>query len=306
MRLHNPWYEANVWMITYLQTCDQFSAELFKVKSEPQPIPTLCNNTNEGSSSPSSKNLQESNFCSNVWDVCQNIPILDSPFAPSLQNKAGVPQNSTLSKLTDLWQSKTDFCNAFGGISDENSVCFNGQQVNLENPTTLISPKGICLEKIGKGSYLNMVAHPDGSNRAFFSDQPGRIWLGTIPEHDSGESLQLDESTPFVDLSDQVSLESRFGMMGMAFHPEFPKNGRFFASYNCDKVKNPGCSGRCSCNSDVGCDPSKIVSPDLGQPCRYYTVVAEFSANGTSSPPSLVGFFRNIALIESNSYLKKT
>lgn len=265
--------------------CDQFSAELFKVNSEPQPVPVLCNSTNGGGSS--TKDQADNSFCSNVWDVCQNIPILDSPFAPALQNKAGVAQNSTISKLTDLWQSKTDFCNAFGAVSDEDSVCFSGQEVALDNNTTMLPPKGMCLEKIGKGSYLNMVAHPDGSSRAFFSDQPGKIWLATIPDQDSGDPLELEESTPFVDLTDQVYLESRFGMMGMAFHPEFAQNGRFFASYNCDKESTPGCTGRCACNSDVGCDPAKIVSPNAAQPCRYYTVVSEFSANGTASNPSM-------------------
>lgn len=262
---------------------------MFKVKSEPQPVPILCNFTNGGGGS-STKDQKDNSFCSNVWDVCENIQILDSPFAPALQNKAGVAKNSTVSKLTDLWQSKTDFCNAFGGVSDENSVCFSGQEVAVDNNTTLLPPKGMCLEKIGKGSFLNMVAHPDGSNRAFFSDQPGKIWLATVPDQDSGEPLELDESTPFVDLTDQVYLESRFGMMGMAFHPKFAQNGRFFASYNCDKEKTPGCSGRCACNSDVGCDPAKIVSPNAAQPCRYYTVVSEFSANGTASNPSMACF----------------
>lgn len=133
-----------------------------------------------------------------------------------------------------------------------------------------------------------MVAHPDGSNRAFFSNQPGKIWLGTIPDQDSGEAMELDESTPFVDITDQVSFDTQFGMMGMAFHPKFAENGRFFASFNCDKVKSPGCTGRCACNSDVNCDASKLPKDDGDQPCRYQTVVAEYTANGTSSSPSTV------------------
>ncbi|KAL3511194.1 hypothetical protein ACH5RR_030595 [Cinchona calisaya] len=263
--------------------CDQFSADLFKVKSGPRPVPVLCNSTDGGSSS---KSQAGDSFCSNVWDVCQNIPILDSPFVPSLQSKTGVPQNSTESKLSDLWQSKTEFCNAFGAVSNEESVCFGGKPVSLDKNETLVPPKGMCLEKIGKGSYINMAAHPDGSNRAFFSDQPGKIWLATVPEQDSGESLGLDESSPFVDLTDQVYFDTKFGMMGLAFHPNFAQNGRFFASYNCDKIKSPDCTGRCACNSDVGCDPSKIGSSEGTQPCQDYVVIGEFSANGTASNPS--------------------
>lgn len=135
-----------------------------------------------------------------------------------------------------------------------------------------------------------MVPHPDGSNRAFFSNQAGKIWLATIPDQDSGESMGIDESSPFADLTDQVYLDARYGMMGMAFHPNFAKNGRFFASYNCDKAKSPSCAGRCACNSEVDCDPSKINSDDNKRPCQYHSVVAEFSANGTAANPSMVGF----------------
>lgn len=133
-----------------------------------------------------------------------------------------------------------------------------------------------------------MVAHPDGSNRAFFSNLAGKIWLATLPEQDSEEAMGLDESSPFVDLTDQVYLDTSFGMMGMAFHPNFAKNGRFFASFNCDKEKSPGCGGRCACNSDVGCDPSQLGSVDGDEVCKYHTIIAEYSANGTSSNPSTV------------------
>lgn len=197
-------------------------------------------------------------------------------------------QNASISKFTDLWQSKSDFCNAFGGVTDEISLCFNGEPVSLNKTNTLPPPKGLCLEKIGNGSYLNMVAHPDGSNRAFFSNQAGKIWLATIPNQDSGEVMELNESSPFVDLTDQVHLDTSFGMMGMAFHPDFAKNGRFFASYNCDKEKSPGCGGICACNSDVGCDPSQLGSLDSGPHCKYHNVVSEFTANGTASNPSMV------------------
>lgn len=133
-----------------------------------------------------------------------------------------------------------------------------------------------------------MVPHPDGSNRAFFSSQAGKIWLATIPEKGSGGVLGLDESKPFVDLTDEVNFDTQFGMMGLAFHPNFAQNGRFFASFNCDKVKWPGCSGRCSCNSDVNCDPSKLPADSGSQPCQHQSVVAEYTVNGSASQPSLV------------------
>ncbi|KAF2316011.1 hypothetical protein GH714_040806 [Hevea brasiliensis] len=160
-------------------------------------------------------------------------------------------------QIDDLWQSKTDFCKAFGGASTDGSVCFDGEPVTLNKTGSPSPPAGLCLEKIGNGSYLNMVAHPDGSNRAFFSSQP-----------------------------DEVYFSSEFGMMGMAFHPNFAQNGRFFASFNCDKVRWPGCVGRCSCNSDVNCDPSKLAS-DNGAHHANQSVIAEYTANGTAVEASL-------------------
>lgn len=214
--------------------------------------------------------------------------MLNSPFAASLQGQAGSPANSTSTKLTDIWQSKNDFCNAFGGASLNESVCFDGEPVVLNSTKTQSPPSGMCLEKIGNGTYLNMAPHPDGSIRAFFSNQQGKIWLAEIPELGSGGTLDLDESNPFLDLTDEVHFDTEFGMMGIAFHPNFTQNGRLFASFNCDKSKWPGCAGRCSCNSDVDCDPSKLGPDNGAQPCQYQTVVAEFTANGTVSQPSTV------------------
>ncbi|KAB2089716.1 hypothetical protein ES319_A03G080400v1 [Gossypium barbadense] len=198
--------------------CDPFSAKLFTIDSGPRPVPLLCNSTVSTNSSQS--NQATNDFCSQVWDTCQNVLILNSPFAPSLQGQAGAPVNSNFTKLTELWQSKTDFCDAFGGASTAGSICYDGEPVTLNETGSPSAPHGLCLEKIGEGNYLDMVAHPDGSNRAFFSNQQG-------------------------------------------------------------------CSGRCSCNSDVNCDPSKLRLDNGDQPCQYQSVIAEYTANGTASQPSL-------------------
>ncbi|KZV31261.1 hypothetical protein F511_13055 [Dorcoceras hygrometricum] len=265
--------------------CDPFSAELFRIGSVPRQVPVLCNST---ISQDSSQSLQAANnFCSTVWNTCQNVSILNSPFSASLQGRGGAPTNSSSTKLTDLWQSQSDFCDAFGGASDVGRSCFAGEPVTLNSTGIPSPPNGICLEKIGNGSYLNMVAHPDGSNRAFFSNQQGVIWLATIPEGVSGGTLELDETRPFLDLTDEVHSDTEFGLLGIAFHPKFLENGRFFASFSCDKANGPNCDGRCACNSDVNCDPSKLTPDNGADPCRYQSVIAEFTANGSASQPSM-------------------
>ncbi|PSS07859.1 HIPL1 protein [Actinidia chinensis var. chinensis] len=275
---------ASVFKSVLCARCDQFSADLFTVDSVPRPVPVLCNSTVAANSSQTIQARDD--FCGKIWDMCQNVSLLNSPFAASLQGQAGQPVTSNFTKLTELWQSKADFCNAFGGASLDESVCFDGGPVMLNKTEAPSPPSGMCLEKIGNGSYLNMVAHPDGSPRAFFSNQPGKIWLATIPKEGSGE-MEIDESNPFLDLTDEVHFDTEFGMMGIAFHPNFAQNGRFFASFNCDKSQWPGCGGRCACNSDVNCDPSKIGTDNGAQPCQYQAVIAEFTANGTASELSL-------------------
>ncbi|KAG6659385.1 hypothetical protein CIPAW_03G031000 [Carya illinoinensis] len=260
-----------------------FSAELYRIESAPRKVPVLCNST-VSANSPQSQ-LTEVGFCSKVWDECKNVSISNSLFP--LQDRGGVPLNST-TKMADIWLSKSAFCNEFGGASEYGAVCFDGGTLVLNHTENLTPPSGICLEKIGNGSYLNMVAHPNGTNQVFLSHQPGKIWLATVPEEGSGELLTIDESNPFLDLTDQVYSESEFGLMGIAFHPNFQENGRFFASFNCDKVQWPECSGRCSCNLDLGCDPSKLDSDNGAQPCQYSSVIAEFTANSSTSQPSSV------------------
>ncbi|KAK9066519.1 hypothetical protein SSX86_013842 [Deinandra increscens subsp. villosa] len=245
--------------------CDPFSAELFTIKTVARQVPILCNSTVSSTNS----------YCETVWDTCQNVSIKSSPFSPS---------NSS-NKLTDIWQSRSDFCNVIGGSSANDSVCFDGEKVSLNNTTnsTKSIPTGMCLEKIANGSYLDMVAHTDGSSRAFFSNQKGQVWLASIPEVGSGRGLELDESNPFLDLTDEVHFDTQFGLMSIALHPNFAQNGRFFASFNCDKTQTPSCAGRCACNSDVNCDPSKLVGSTASQPCQYQSVVAEYTTNGTAS-----------------------
>ncbi|PIA62419.1 hypothetical protein AQUCO_00200436v1, partial [Aquilegia coerulea] len=262
--------------------CDPFSQELYEIDSHTQKVPLLCNSTVSVNSAEAKD--AATGFCEKVWVTCQNVSILNSPFAPSLRGRVGAPISPTSSRLTDYWQSKDSFCNTFGGSPLSGAVCFNGEPVSQRITETPQIPQGLCLEKIGNGSYLDMVAHPDGSNRVFLANQEGKIWLANMPEERSGETLVVDESNPFLDLTDIVRLDTELGLMGIAFHPNYANNGRFFVSFNCDETQWSECSGRCSCNTDVNCDPSKLVFQNGALPCQYHSIIAEFTANGTVKP----------------------
>ncbi|KAL5198311.1 hypothetical protein ABZP36_001823 [Zizania latifolia] len=257
--------------------CNPYAGELFTVATSPRTVPRLCNST--GVASRLSSKPPRADYCSLVWDTCKAVRIPGSPFQ-SPRGGAAAPT------LTDVWQSVGDFCGALGGAPGDGAPCFDGEAAAFNASRVAPPLNGMCLERIGNGSYLNMAPHPDGSNHVFLSNQAGKVFLATVPEQGSGKTLQLDVTTPFLDITDEVHFDNEFGLLGLAFHPDFAKNGRFFVSYSCDKTQSASCSGRCACNSDVGCDPSKLGADNGAQPCQFQSVIAEYTANASSGSPS--------------------
>ncbi|MBO0799901.1 MAG: PQQ-dependent sugar dehydrogenase, partial [Blastocatellia bacterium] len=76
----------------------------------------------------------------------------------------------------------------------------------------------------GLTSPLFLTNAHDGSGRLFILEQPGRIRIilrgGTVPV-----------ATPFLDLTAKVLSGGERGLLGMAFHPQFKSNLRFFVDY---------------------------------------------------------------------------
>ncbi|HEX6334828.1 MAG TPA: PQQ-dependent sugar dehydrogenase [Flavisolibacter sp.] len=77
-------------------------------------------------------------------------------------------------------------------------------------------------------SPIGLVAFPDNSNRLAVIDQIGKIWI----IDGSGNTL----ATPFLDISSMmVTLSPGYderGLIGLAFHPSYASNGRFYVYYN--------------------------------------------------------------------------
>lgn len=76
-------------------------------------------------------------------------------------------------------------------------------------------------------SPIGLVAAPDKSKRLFVIDQIGKVWAI------DGAGNRLSE--PFIDVSSRmVSLSPGYderGLLGLAFHPDYAMNGRFFLYY---------------------------------------------------------------------------
>ena len=90
-------------------------------------------------------------------------------------------------------------------------------------------PPRVGLELIAEGftSPVALVTPQDGSGRLFVVDQTGLIWI--ISE---GERIEK----PFLDLREHIvelnSFYDERGLLGLAFHPDFVTNGRFYISYS--------------------------------------------------------------------------
>jgi len=96
-------------------------------------------------------------------------------------------------------------------------------------PTT-VPPAGIGLELKASGltAPLAAVSPDDGTGRLFIVDQVGIVRILTA------DGVLMDE--PFLDVSSKLvalnlSYDER-GLLGLAFHPDFKNNGRFFIYYS--------------------------------------------------------------------------
>lgn len=81
-------------------------------------------------------------------------------------------------------------------------------------------------------SPVNMAVPGDSSGRLFFCQKEGKVW---IVQHNK----QLP--TPFLDVSgDMISVNPGYderGLLGMAFHPDFRKNHKFYVYYSAPSTK---------------------------------------------------------------------
>ncbi|MFL5743161.1 MAG: PQQ-dependent sugar dehydrogenase [Niastella sp.] len=88
--------------------------------------------------------------------------------------------------------------------------------------------KEVDMQLIADGfvSPIGLVTAPDDNSRLFVIDQAGKIWI--IKD---GQKL----ATPFMDVtSKMVALTPGYderGLLGLAFHPDYKTNGRFFIYY---------------------------------------------------------------------------
>jgi len=91
-------------------------------------------------------------------------------------------------------------------------------------PSTAEGPVALELEVVigGLEAPLDVATAGDGSGRLFVVEQAGRIRI--VDEGTLGER-------PFLDVSARIASGGERGLLGLAFHPEFPVDPRLFVNY---------------------------------------------------------------------------
>ena len=98
----------------------------------------------------------------------------------------------------------------------------------------------------GLSNPLDLQSARGDSARLFVVEQPGRIRIlrgGTLA------------ATPFLDISSRLSCCGERGLLGLAFHPSYAQNGRFYVNYTNPQGNTHVSEFRVSSNADVA-DPA--------------------------------------------------
>src|SRR5262245_8190423 len=99
----------------------------------------------------------------------------------------------------------------------------SGAKLRVANDTVPTETRLVSIAS-GLASPLFLTNARDGSGRLFILERPGRIRVIRREETSPIE-------TPFLDISAKVLLGGERGLLGLAFHPQYTTNRRFFINY---------------------------------------------------------------------------
>ncbi len=105
----------------------------------------------------------------------------------------------------------------------------------------------------------------DGTDRLFVTEQPGAVWV--FPNDPAVSSAQI-----FLNIQSRVLSDTRFGMLGITFHPDYENNGYFYLNYT---APNPNrtviARFTANANDPNQADPnSELVLLEVNQPHNFH------------------------------------
>ena len=133
-----------------------------------------------------------------------------------------------------------------------------GSQFDNETPDPPDGTEPVGLQLVASGlSFPLYLTAPEGDARLFVVEKGGTIRIVK-----DGSLLPI----PFLDISSQVSTGREQGLLGLAFHPQYPTNGRFVVHYT-DPAGDTRVSGfRVSPDPDVADAASEVAILAEDQP----------------------------------------
>lgn len=193
--------------------CNPYAAHLFDVEDgrERRPFPWLCRN-----------------YCEDAYRRCYLVLLRMFKLKP-VDYGVRIPPATP----SELDANARDFCGQV--ITEESPYCYpqvlNGPQLPDLDPNEGTGDLGcICGNPVASGLRNPLVAthSKDGTGRLFIVEQ-----LGVIRVLTAQNSLL---SQPFLDISNRVLTSFRVGdergLLGLAFHPSYATNGRFYVYYS--------------------------------------------------------------------------
>lgn len=210
------WNDCSHYAKTFLcQTCSPYAAHIFDAEAstgyipEPRAMPGMCKG-----------------YCRTFFAACKDL-------VQYYMDEAGNAYADEAARLSLAITNETEFCDTAHIVDLD--YCYPEL---LSNP---ILNGNISLEKITQEGCLCVQAYNisfrnpvflenagDGSNRLFVGEQIGLVHImypdGTL------------EKEPFLDIRADIqttpSKGDERGMLGMAFHPQFSENGKFYIYYS--------------------------------------------------------------------------
>ncbi|XP_023565974.1 HHIP-like protein 2 isoform X2 [Octodon degus] len=189
------------------QECSPYAAHLYDAENPRSPLrhlPGLC-----------------SDYCSAFHASCQSaVSLLTSHRGPQWPRDGNATHLCRLLELPDK-----DYC--FPNVLRSDRLT-RSLGVVAEGPRGCLQ---LCLVEVANGlrNPVSMVHAGDATHRFFVAEQVGVVWV-FLPD---GSRLEK----PFLDLRSSVLttpwVGDERGFLGMAFHPKFHRNRKFYVYYSC-------------------------------------------------------------------------
>ena len=164
-------------------------------------------------------------FCEEFFDDCKEM-VLRLPMRDEFRNFISE-------------SSGRDFC--LWAIPADNDYCYptvNGAKMNSLRGQQPIGDNVLCVQPLAfqLANPLAAVSPNDGTHRLFIAEQAGLVYI-----FDANGKLNQDK--PFLDIRENILNSGQGwderGLLGLAFHPRFSSNGRFFVYYSTAKGLYP-------------------------------------------------------------------